>query len=111
MEYISPKAIEENGANQFEVRAAITLPADVTIRSGYSANAEIVLDRVERAVTIPESSLEFSGDSVFVYLHTDSVRQTYARRQVVTGISDGVNIEIKNGLKAKDRVRGIEIKD
>lgn len=111
LEYISPKAIEENGANQFEVRAAITLPADVTIRSGYSANAEIVLDRVERAITIPESSLEFSGDSVFVYLLTDSVRQTYARRQVVTGISDGVNIEIKNGLKAKDRVRGIEIKD
>ncbi len=111
LEYISPKAIEENGANQFEVKAAIALPSDVTIRSGYSANAEIVLDGVKGAVTIPESSIEFSGDSVFVYLLTDSIRHTYVRQQVVTGISDGVNIEIKKGLGANDKVRGIEVKD
>ena len=110
LEYISPKAIEENGANQFEVKAAITLPSDVTIRSGYSANAEIVLDGVKGAVTIPESSLEFSGDSVFVYLLTDSIKHTYVRQQVTTGISDGVNIEIKKGVEANDKVRGIEIK-
>lgn len=111
LEYISPKAIEENGANQFEVKAAITLPDDVTLRSGYSANAELVLDMVEGAVTIPESSLEFAGDSIFVYLLTDSIKHTYTRQQVVTGISDGVNIEVKSGLEANDKVRGIEIKD
>ena len=82
----------------------------MTIRSGYSANAEIVLDGVKGAVTIPESSLEFSGDSVFVYLLTDSIKHTYVRQQVTTGISDGVNIEIKKGVKANDKVRGIEIK-
>jgi HlyD family secretion protein len=111
LEYISPKAVEENGANQFEVKAAITLPSDVTIRSGYSANAEIVLDKVDAAITIPESSLEFSGDSVFVHILTDSIKQTYSRQQVETGISDGVNIEIKKGVKANDKVRGIEIKE
>lgn len=111
LEYISPKGVEENGANQFEVKAAITLPSDVTIRSGYSANAEIVLDKVDAAVTIPESSLEFSGDSVFVHILTDSIDQTYSRQQVETGISDGVNIEIKKGVKANDKVRGIEIKE
>lgn len=111
LEYISPKGVEENGANQFEVKAAITLPSDVTIRSGYSANAEIVLDKVDAAVTISESSLEFSGDSVFVYILTDSIKQTYSRQQVETGISDGVNIEIKKGVKANDKVRGIEIKE
>ena len=111
LEYISPKGVEENGANQFEVKAAITLPSDVTIRSGYSANAEIVLDKVDAAVTIPESSLEFSGDSVFVHILTDSIKQTYSRQQVETGISDGVNIEIKKGVKANDKVRGIEIKE
>jgi HlyD family secretion protein len=111
LEYISPKGVEENGANQFEVKAAITLPSDVTIRSGYSANAEIVLDKVDAAVTIPESSLEFSGDSVFIYILTDSIKQTYSRQQVETGISDGVNIEIKKGVKANDKVRGIEIKE
>ena len=111
LEYISPKGVEENGANQFEVKAAITLPSDVTIRSGYSANAEIVLDKVDAAVTIPESSLEFSGDSVFVHILTDSIDQTYSRQQVETGISDGVNIEIKKGVKTNDKVRGIEIKE
>lgn len=111
LEYISPKGVEENGANQFEVKAAITLPSDVTIRSGYSANAEIVLDKVDAAVTIPESSLEFSGDSVFVHILTDSIKQTYSRQQVETGISDGVNIEIKKGVKTNDKVRGIEIKE
>lgn len=111
LEYISPKAIEENGANQFEVKAAITLPDDVTLRSGYSANAELVLEKVEGAVTIPESSLEFAGDSIFVYLLTDSIKHTYTRQQVVTGISDGVNIEVKSGVKANDKVRGIEIKN
>lgn len=111
LEYISPKGVEENGANQFEVKAAITLPSDVTIRSGYSANAEIVLDKVDAAVTIPESSLEFSGDSVFVHILTDSIKQTYSRQQVETGISDGVNIEIKKGVKTNDKVRGIEIRE
>jgi HlyD family secretion protein len=110
LEYISPKATEENGANLFEVKAAINVPNNVTIRSGYSANAEIVLDEVNDAITIPESSLEFSVDSVYVYILADSVKHTFIRKQVVTGISDGVNIEIKEGLNVNDKVRGIEIK-
>lgn len=110
LEYISPKATEENGANLFEVKAAISVPNNVTIRSGYSANAEIVLDEVKHAVTIPESSLEFSDNSVFVYVLVDSIEQTFTRKQVTTGISDGVNIEVKSGLNADEKVRGIEIK-
>ena len=45
LEYISPKGVEENGANQFEIKAAVSVPDSVQIRSGYSANAEIVLQR------------------------------------------------------------------
>ena len=71
LEYISPKAVESNGANQFEIKAAVTsLPASGGIRSGYSANAEIVLARAENVLTIPESAIEFSGDSTFVYVIT-----------------------------------------
>lgn len=110
LEYISPKATEENGANLFEVKAAINVPEDITIRSGYSANAEIVLDEVKNAICVPESSLEFSEDSVFVYILADSINQRFVRKQVFTGISDGVNIEIKDGLNENDKVRGIEIK-
>ena len=73
LEYISPKSVENNGANQFEIKAAITVPDSVTIRSGYSANAEMELQRANNVLSIPESALEFKGDSTFVYLLTDSV--------------------------------------
>ena len=63
LEYISPKATESNGANQFEIKAAVKVAKDDKLRSGYSANAEIVLAQVQKALTIPESAIEFSGDS------------------------------------------------
>ena len=110
LEYISPKSIENNGANQFEIKAAITVPDSVTIRSGYSANAEMVLQQVDDALTIPESAVEFSNDSTFVYVLTDSVPvQTFERRSIVTGISNGIDTEVKQGLKAGESVRGLKI--
>ena len=110
LEYISPKAVESNGANQFEIKAAVHVAKDDKLRSGYSANAEIVLARADKVLTIPESAIEFSGDSTFVYIIKGEGKQKdYERRAVVTGLSDGVNIEVKKGLTAKDKVRGPEI--
>ena len=110
LEYISPKGVENNGANQFEIKAAITPPQDVTIRSGYSANAEIVTERADQVLAIPEGCVEFSGDSTFVYIVKGSgEKKTYERKQVTTGLSDGVNIEIKKGLSLKDKVRGPQV--
>ena len=110
LEYISPKSIENNGANQFEIKAAITVPDSVTIRSGYSANAEMVLQQANDALTIPESAVEFSNDSTFVYVLTDSVpTQTFERRLITTGISNGIDAEVKQGLKAGESVRGLKI--
>ncbi len=110
LEYISPKATESNGANQFEIKAAVKVAKDDKIRSGYSANAEIVLAHVDKALTIPESAIEFSGDSTFVYIIKGEGKQkTYERTAVTTGLSDGVNIEIKKGLTLKDKVRGPEL--
>lgn len=109
LEYISPKSIENNGANQFEIKAAIQIPDSVTIRSGYSANAEIVLQRADHVLTVPESVIEFNGDSAFVYLLTDSVpAQQFKRIPVATGISDGIKIEIKQGLQPGNLVRGMK---
>ena len=108
LEYISPKGVETNGANQFEIKAAITVPEGQTLRSGYGANAEIVLSRAMKAVSVPESALEFAGDSTFVYLLTDSVpRQQFERMPVTTGLSDGIRIEVKEGLTVGQKVRGI----
>ena len=110
LEYISPKGVEENGANQFEIKAAV--PDSVQIRSGYSANAEIVLQRAQQTLAVPESVIEFSGDSTFVYVMTDSVpEQKFQRKPVTAGMSDGIKIEIKSGVTAKDKIRGAEKKD
>ncbi len=110
LEYISPKAVENNGANQFEIKAAIDVKGAKALRSGYSANAEIVLQTAKNVLTIPESAIEFSGDSTFVYLVKGKGEQkTYERHPVTIGISDGVNIEIKKGLSQKDIVRGPQV--
>ena len=112
LEYISPKGVETNGANQFEIKAAITIPDSVQIRSGYSANAEIVLQKANQVLAVPESTVEFSGDSTFVYIMTDSVpEQKFQRTQVTAGMSDGIKIEIKKGVTVQDKIRGAEKKD
>ena len=107
MEFISPKAQEKNGTNEFEIKAALTVPDSVTVRSGYSANAEILLEGVEGVLSVPESALTFSGDSSFVYLVKGEKK--YEKIPVTTGLSDGINIEIKAGLKEGDKVRGNQL--
>ena len=108
LEYISPKATDQNGANQFEIKAAVNLPTSgEQIRSGYSANAEIVLAEARHVMSVPESAIEFEGDNTFVYIVKGTGKdKTYELRKVVTGLSDGLNIEIKSGLRMNERVRG-----
>ena len=112
LEYISPKATESNGANQFEIKAAVRVDGETKIRAGYSANAEIVLAKVENVVVVPESVLEFEGDSTFVLVpngtETDGMKN-YDRKSVSTGLSDGVNIEIKSGIDTTTVLRGQQI--
>ena len=109
LEYIAPKATENNGTNEFQIKAAVKVPSGTRMRSGYSANARIVLQHSDSVLTVPESTLEFSGDSVFVYVAgSDS---TYMRRPVVTGLSDGISIEIREGVSANDVLRGNRIYD
>ena len=108
LEHISPKATDQNGANQFEIKAAVNLPtSSEQIRSGYSANAEIVLAEARGVLSVPESAIEFSGNDTFVYVIKGSGKEkTYERRKVTTGLSDGINIEIRSGLKKGETVRG-----
>ena len=104
LEYVAPKAVESNGANQFEIKAAVKVPTDGTmIRSGYSANAEVVLQEVKQVVSVPESALEFDGGKTYVYLKNGD---QFERREIETGLSDGLNIEVKSGLNVGDVVRG-----
>ena len=107
LEYIAPKAVEEGGAKRFEIKASVSIPEGQTVRSGYSANAEIVLQKAEQVISIPESAVEFKNDSTFVYILGDD--GAYSRKAITTGISDGINIEVKEGLTTADKVRGSRI--
>ena len=111
LEYISPKGTEENGAVLFEIKAAATIPDTVFVRAGYSANAEIILERKEEVLSIPESAVEFSGDSTFVQVLQDSLSrpQKFKRSPVTLGLSDGIKIEVKSGLKSSESIRGNKI--
>lgn len=107
LEYVAPKGVEENGAVLFEIKAAAKIPEGVFVRAGYSANAELVLDRVEDVLTIPEGAVEFSNDSAFVHvLKGEESNQEFEKKYVVVGLSDGIKIEVKEGLGEGDRIRG-----
>ena len=111
LEYISPKAMEQSGAILFEIKAAAQIPDSVTVRAGYSANAEIVLARADSVPSLPEGTLTFRGDSTFVHVLTDSLAHppVFTERPVKIGLSDGVNVEILSGIGLNEKVRGNEI--
>ena len=106
LEYIAPKGKEENGAIQFEIKADVKLKENSFIRAGYSANADIVLERKDSVMVIPESLIKFEkeGDSAFVEIETQP--QIFEKRFIKTGLSDGVNIEVKEGLGIEDKLKG-----
>lgn len=108
LEYISPKGVLVDGAVQFQIRAAIRLPSTegddtLFIRAGSSANADIVLDRRTGVLALDEAALRFDGDRVLVDVELSPGR--YQERAVLVGLSDGLKIEVVEGLAEGDRVR------
>ena len=111
LEYISPKAADVNGIIMFEVKAAAKIPESVFVRAGYSANASIVTDSREGVLTLPESTIQFEEGKPCVYILTspeESPEQTFEKRDVTLGLSDGVNIEIVSGVTETDKVRNLQ---
>lgn len=103
LKYIAPKGVLENGAVQFEIKADVLLKNDQFVRAGYSANADIVLQRVDSVMAIKESLLQFDKDSAFVEVETGP--QTFEKRFIKTGLSDGLNIQVLSGLTLKDKIK------
>ena len=104
LEHIAPKGVEQEGAIQFQIRAALKPQQDVLIRANYSANADIVLDRRDDVLAINESLLQFDGDKKFVEVET--APQKFERRDIQTGLSDGIQIEVVAGLAEADKIKG-----
>lgn len=112
LEYVAPKSTESNGVILFEVKAAVQIPQGVFVRAGYSANASVVIQSREGVLTLPEGCVEFEGDKTYVQVLTspeDAEEQTFERREVRIGLSDGVNVEITEGVTAGDKIRGARI--
>ena len=103
LEYISPKGEVEEGAVKFEVKAAVELIDSVFLRAGYSANADIVLDKREDVISINERELLFEQDTTYVELVKGE--DDFEKVIVKTGISDGVFIEVINGLTLDSKIK------
>ncbi len=103
LKYIAPKGVLENGAVQFEIKADVVLKNSQFIRSGYSANADIVLQKADNVMAVKESLLQFQGDSAYVEIET--APQKFEKKFVKTGLSDGINIQIISGLGMKDKIK------
>jgi len=103
LEYIAPKGIEEEGAVKFTVKAAIKPSEDIFLRAGYSANADIILNKKEQVLSIKERDLIFKNDSTFVELKVGDGQ--FEKRPVKVGLSDGIQIEILEGLDTTQQIK------
>src|SRR5689334_15841981 len=103
LEYISPKGVTDQGTIKFTIRAAVQLDKDLFLRSNYSANADIVLDKREDVLAVNEGNLIIEDKATFVEVQT--APQQFEKRAIQTGISDGINIEVVDGLKADEKIK------
>jgi HlyD family secretion protein len=104
LEYIAPKGVAENGAIQFLIRAAVGKQKNNGfLRAAYSASADIILAKREKALVIPESVLQFDKDKPFV--EKEKGPGVFEKINIKTGISDGIFIEVLDGVKKGDKLK------
>jgi HlyD family secretion protein len=103
LEFIAPQGKEQDGAIQFEIKAAIAQKAGVFIRAGYSANADIVLEEKKQVLALREALVQYDHDKP--YVETEAAPQTFVRHDVKLGLSDGIKVEVLSGVAPADRVK------
>lgn len=105
LRFIAPKGLEESGAVKFKIEGDVTVEDDFVIRAGYSANASLILDRKENILVLPEALLQFDKVTDEPYVELEIGEQEFERRDIKIGISDGINVEILEGLTETDKVK------
>lgn len=103
LEYIAPKGVDREGTIQFEIKAAIKQKDGVYVRAGYSANADIVLDRRDKVLAVREAVLSFKKGKAFVEIETGE--QEFQRKEIKVGLSDGINIEVLEGVDENTKLK------
>ena len=105
LNFIAPKGTEENGAVQFKIKGDLTLDDEFFVRAGYSANADIVLEKKDSVLSIKEALLQFDKKTEKPYVDVKTGDQEFEKRDVELGISDGINVEIISGVTIDDEIK------
>ena len=105
LDYIAPKGVEENGAIQFEIKGTLNKADTTFIRAGLSANASIILAKAENVLAIKEALVQFDTDTKKPYVELMTGDQEFERKEIELGVSDGIHVEVVNGLKKGDKIK------
>ncbi len=105
LDYIAPKGNEENGAIQFEIKGTLTKSDTTFIRAGLSANASIILAKVDSVLALKEALIQFDSVTKKPFVEIESGDQKFERKDIELGISDGIYVEIKSGISQGDKVK------
>ncbi len=103
---IAPQAQQKEGATLFDVEVELDPSSKITLRAGYSANADVIIREKKDVLVIPERLVTFDdgGKKATVELAGASAKEPAKKIEIKTGISDGLNVEVISGLKKGDRV-------
>jgi HlyD family secretion protein len=103
---IAPQAQQKEGATLFDVEIELDPGQKITLRAGYSANADVIIREKKDVLTLPERLVTFEdgGKKAFVETPQADPKAEPKKIEVKTGISDGLNIEITSGLKKGEKV-------
>lgn len=99
---ISPKAKKRDNTTLFDLEIEITDIGDKVLRAGYSANADIIINKKDSILVIPERLVSFTGDTSRVEVQDSSGSNAF--KDIEVGLSDGLNIEVVEGLALGDKV-------
>ncbi|WP_179319030.1 efflux RND transporter periplasmic adaptor subunit [Winogradskyella helgolandensis] len=105
LDYIAPKGVAENGAIQFEIKGSLKKMDSIFIRAGLSANASIILEKVESVLAIKEALVQYDKETKKPYVEIEIGDQEFERKDVELGISDGIFVEVKNGISKSDKIK------
>ena len=105
LKFVAPKGVEEQGAVQFTIKGDIVLNDTLYVRAGYSANASIVVDQKDSVLAVREALLQFDRQTQEPYVEVLVSENTFERRNVELGISDGIFAEVLSGITAEDKIK------
>jgi HlyD family secretion protein len=105
LNFIAPKGTEEAGAVQFTIKADVSLNEKFFIRAGYSANADIVLEKKDSILSIKEALLRFDRKTEEPYVEVKTGEDSFEKKELKLGISDGVNVEVLGGITEEDKIK------